>query len=46
MQIDNKKYEKIVITTKENEVVTVISDDNIIEHNGYKVILDSYNETE
>ena len=41
MKIGNKKVESIIISTKDNEVLCVISDNEIIEHKDYKVILES-----
>ena len=40
MRINNVEINQIIVTNSENEVLAVISDDEIIEHDGYKVILD------
>lgn len=40
MIIGNEYYESIIITDSEGGVLAIISDEEIIEHEGYKVILD------
>ena len=39
MQIQDKEYDSIVITSGGNEVLVVISDTEIVELKGYKVQL-------
>lgn len=43
MQIGNKQIEQLVITSTDGEVLAVISDDEIIEKEGYSVIVDEQN---
>lgn len=40
MKIGKKEYAQIVVTNKQGEVLAVISDEKIIEQDGYKVRLD------
>ena len=40
MKIGKKEYAQIVVTNKQGEVLEVISDEKIIEQDGYKVRLD------
>ena len=40
MKIGKKEYAQIVVTNKQGEVLSVISDEKIIEQDGYKVRLD------
>ncbi|NRT90036.1 hypothetical protein DE167_000033 [Clostridium beijerinckii] len=40
MKIGENEFKKIIIT-KDDEVIAVISDKELIEHDGYKVILDN-----
>ncbi len=39
MRIGNKEYAEIIITTKEGEILVVISDTEIIEKDGVAVVL-------
>lgn len=41
LKIGDKEVEQIIVVGKDNEVVAVISDSEIIQHENYKVILDS-----
>jgi len=41
MRIGEKDIREIIITTKENEVIAVISDSEIIENRDYKVNIKS-----
>ena len=36
--IDGKEYKEIQILTKDNELLVSITDENIIEKDGYKVV--------
>ena len=40
MKIGEKEYAQIVLVNENEEVIAVISDDEIIEKKGYRVILD------
>jgi len=39
MKIKDKNFESIVVTNLKNEVVAIISDNEIVEYEDYKVIL-------
>ena len=38
MKIAEKEYEEIRIVTSENELIASITDENVIEADGYKVV--------
>lgn len=38
MSISDKEYAEIQILTKDNELIVSITDENVIEKDGYKVI--------
>ncbi|WFA10345.1 hypothetical protein [Tissierella sp. Yu-01] len=40
MKIGVENYESIIITDSEGGVLAIVSDKEIIEHEGYKVILE------
>lgn len=40
MIIDNENYESVIITDSEGDVLAIISDREIIEHESCKVILE------
>ena len=40
MTISGKEYDSIIITTKDNEVIALVSDDEIVESGNVKIILD------
>ena len=40
MTISGKEYDSIIVTTKDNEVIALVSDDEIVESNNVKIILD------
>lgn len=40
MTIAGKEYDSIIITTKDGEVIALVSDDEIVESNNVKIILD------
>ena len=46
MEISKKEIESIIVTNSDNEVIAVITDDEIIEKEGYKVILEPLDEDE
>lgn len=41
LKIGSKDVEQIIVIGKDDEVMAVISDSEIIQHQNYKVILDS-----
>lgn len=41
MYISNKNVSQIIVTDKTGEVIAVISDEEVIEKDGYKVTVDS-----
>jgi len=41
MKINDKEIQKIVVTGKDGEVLVVITDTEIVEHKGIKVVIDS-----
>lgn len=42
MQIGGKKVKEILITSEDNELIASITDDDVIEKNGYKVVCVPY----
>jgi len=46
VEISKKEIESIIVTNSDNEVIAVITDDEIIEKEGYKVILEPLDEDE
>ncbi len=38
MVISDKEYSEIQIVTKDNELITSITDEDVIEKDGYKVV--------
>ena len=40
MTIAGKEYDGIIITTKDDEVIALVSDDKIVESDNVKIILD------
>jgi hypothetical protein len=40
MQIGKQDYKSIIITDSEGGVIAIVTDDEIVEHDGYKVILE------
>ena len=39
MVIGNKEYEQVIITDNENNVLAIITDENIIEEDSCKVVM-------
>ncbi|GFN36986.1 hypothetical protein [Tepidimicrobium xylanilyticum] len=40
MKIGKKQIKTIIVTNSNNEVIVIITDDEIVEKEGYKVILE------
>mgnify|MGYP000946986124 CR=1 FL=1 len=40
MEVGDKELESIIITNSDSEVIAIITDKEIVEYEGYKVILE------
>lgn len=40
MEVGSKTLDSIIVTTAEDEVIAIISDTEVVEKDGYKVILE------
>jgi hypothetical protein len=40
LKINSKNFDSIIITTANDEVIAIISDSEVVEKDGYKVILE------